>query len=433
MTFQSVNSINDAFPYKVCINLDRRPEAWDRMQGRFARHDIGEVRRLSATDGSRLILPATWRYSAGEYGCLQSHRRAVTEARRLCFPSLLVFEDDVEFDPFFRDKFPEFVRGVPADWDMIYFGALHREDPVPVSQTVCRISQAYSTYAYALKNTVFDAFIESNQRTEAPVDLNNFALHSQYKCYCFMPHLAWVETRYSDVQERMADHWYLRESIVIFGEEMDRILGRTLVVIAYNNSGKTEACERNLIFLTQFYGKLLKRIRTLVVEQNCEGTIDAAALPADCRNLILKDGGPFDLKRCFAAGLNHAEADCDYVILSDSNTFVDALNIRANLRMCERFDCATGFKSVVHLSETDTEQVRLNNFSKGIDLTGCARSGEQRPFVSYGIFRRHVLENQARLLNDIALAPDGEGIANGDRQVRVFESPNDALRLNVHR
>ena len=402
------------------------------MQGRFAHHDIDKVRRLSASDGSRLILPETWQYSAGAYGCLLSHLRAVSEARKVRLTSLLVFEDDVEFDSYFRDRFPAFVKGVPADWDMLYLGALHRGDPVPTSDNVCRISQAYSTYAYALNHTVFDAFIAVNERKEAPVDLNNFALQAQYKCYCFMPHLAWVESRYSDVQERMADHWYLRESIVIFGAEMDRILRRTVVVIAYNNCERTEAGERNLIFLTRFYSELLKGIGTMVVEQGCQGTIDTEALPVDCRYLLLEKGGAFDLKRCFAAGLNCADADRDYVVLSDSNTFVDALNIRANLRMCQRFDCATGYKSIVQLSEADTEHVRLSNFSKGIDLAGCSRFGEQRPFVSYGVFRRYMLETRADWLNDILVDSDSDRIANGNRQFRVFESPNDALRLNHH-
>jgi hypothetical protein len=284
-----------------------------------------------------------------------------------------------------------------------------------------------------LRSSIFEAFIASNERAEVPVDLNNFALQSQYKCFCFMPHLAWVETRYSDVQERMADHWYLRESIVVFGAEMERILRRTLVVIAYKNSEKIEARERNLIFLTRFYSELLKGIGTLVVEQDCQGTIDPAVLSAGCRYLLLEDAGPFDLNRCFAAGLDCPEADCDYIILSDSNTFVDALHIRANLRMCERFDCATGYRSVVELCETDTEQVRQTNFSKGIDFSACRSSRAQTPFESYGIFRRHVLETRAGRLEDFVVAPDRGGIANRLRRFRVFESPNDALRLNHHR
>jgi hypothetical protein len=244
-----------------------------------------------------------------------------------------------------------------------------------------------------------------------------------------MPHLAWVETRYSNAQERLGDHWYLRESVVAFGAEMERVLGRTLVIIAYDNREKAEAQVRNLKFLTRFYNQKLKGIRTLVVEQAIEETIDEKSLPLNCRYLLLSDGASFDLKKCFVAGLNCVEADCEYVILSDSNTFLDALHIRANLRMCERFDCATGYKSVVQLTESETEQVRLNNFSKGIDTTGRICPSEKRSFEAFGIFRRTVLNPRAGGLSEILGAADPDDIAR-DYRPRVFESPNDALLLN---
>src|SRR5262249_25288151 len=154
-------------------------------------------------------------------------------ARKRDLPSLLILEDDVQFDPSFSEKFPVFVRGLPADWDMVFLGALQREDPVPVAENVVRIRQAYSTYAYALRDTMFDAFIAANDGSHSEVDVNNSMLQSNHNCYGFAPNLAWVESRYSPVQERMADHWYLKESVVPLGSQMDRILRSTVVIIAH--------------------------------------------------------------------------------------------------------------------------------------------------------------------------------------------------------
>ena len=95
-------------------------------------------------------------------------------------PSLLILEDDVLFDPSFSEKFPVFVRGLPADWDMVFLGALHREDPVPVAENVVRIRHAYSTYAYALRNSIFDAFIAANYGSPNQVDVNNGMLQSNH-------------------------------------------------------------------------------------------------------------------------------------------------------------------------------------------------------------------------------------------------------------
>ena len=131
--------VNDVFPHKACINLDRDLGSWGRLQAALIRHDIRGVRRVSAVDGSRLELPATWRHSAGAYGCLLSHLQVVRDARKRGLPSLLILEDDVVFDPSFSEKFPVFIRGLPADWDMVFLGALQREDPVPVAENVVRI------------------------------------------------------------------------------------------------------------------------------------------------------------------------------------------------------------------------------------------------------------------------------------------------------
>ena len=56
-------------------------------------------------------------------------------------PSRLILEDDVPFDPSFSEKFPVLVRGRPADWDMVFLGAQHREDPASIAENVARVCQ----------------------------------------------------------------------------------------------------------------------------------------------------------------------------------------------------------------------------------------------------------------------------------------------------
>ena len=264
--------VNDVFPHKACINLDRDLESWGRLQAALIRQDIRGVRRVSAVDGSRLELPATWRHSAGAYGCLLSHLQVVRDARKRGLPSLLILEDDVLFDPSFSEKFPVFVRGLPADWDMVFLGALHREDPDPVAENVVRIRQAYCTHAYALRDSIFDAFIAANDGSPNQVDVNNGVLQSNHNCYGFAPNLAWVESRYSPVQERMADHWYLRESVVPLGSQMDRILQRTVVIIAHRAPNGSATKGLNVGFLSRFYAEFLPGIKTCIVEQGSRGT-----------------------------------------------------------------------------------------------------------------------------------------------------------------
>jgi GR25 family glycosyltransferase involved in LPS biosynthesis len=225
--------INQLFPHKVCINLDRRLERWRQMQDKFHQHGIHSVRRFAAIDGERSTIPANWPGTPGAYGCLLSHLEVVRNARRLGLPSLLIFEDDVVFADQFEQKFSDYVCQLPADWDMLFFGALHKDELIKVSENVGRITQSNSTYACVLRDTVFDAFIELNSRGDEVLDVNSLVLQQQFNCYCFLPHLAWVEVAYSDAQQKPVHHWYLRESLGFFGPQVDRLLRDTTIVLAY--------------------------------------------------------------------------------------------------------------------------------------------------------------------------------------------------------
>jgi len=78
---QLMTTLNACFPHQVCINLDRRPERWQRVQAQFAQHQIGPVERFAAVDGAALTLPPLWPRTPGNYGCLQSHLAVVQWAR----------------------------------------------------------------------------------------------------------------------------------------------------------------------------------------------------------------------------------------------------------------------------------------------------------------------------------------------------------------
>jgi GR25 family glycosyltransferase involved in LPS biosynthesis len=395
--------INQLFPHKVCINLDRRLERWRQMQDKFYQHGIHSVRRFAAIDGERSTLPANWPGTPGAYGCLLSHLEVVREARRLGLPSLLIFEDDVVFDDQFEQKFSDYVRQLPADWDMLFFGALHKDELIKVSENVGRITQSNSTYACVLRDTVFDAFIELNSRGDEVLDVNSLVLQRQFNCYCFLPHLAWVEVAYSDAQQKPVHHWYLRESLVLFGPQVDRLLRDTTIVFAYGRHDRSE----NLKALLEYYDHFFSpHLATVIVEQSLEPTVNREDLPVNCEYVFLQDENDFDPQRCFAAGIKHSDPNRQYFILSNSDIYLETLDIRANLRMCEQYDLVTGFNQIIDLSPEASAHLRATKRTSGLEITGSSSNKN-------GYFQ---------FLSRRALSMTSE-------QLRVFHSPNFALRL----
>jgi len=402
--------INQVFPNKVCINLDRRLERWRQMQQKFQQHGIYSVLRFAAIDGETATIPTNWHSTRGAYGCLLSHLEVVREARRLGLASILIFEDDVVFDDQFEKKFNDYIRQLPADWDMIFFGALHKDELLKVSDNIGRITQSNSTYACALRDTVFDAFIELNSKSNEVLDVNSLILQKQFNCYCFLPHLAWVEEAYSDAQQKSVHHWYLRESLVLFGPQVDRILRNTTIVFACQND---ERSAENLKCLAEYYDHYFSPyIAMVIVEQGREPTLNRKTFPVSCDYIFLRDDSGFNPQRCFSAGIKHSDPNTKYFILSNSDIYLETLDIRANLRMCERYDYVTGCKQIIDLSPAASERIRITKSTQGVEINWNGSVNNAPP--GYCQFLNH---RAVQLLE------------SNPEQLRVFHSPNFALRL----
>lgn len=288
------------------------------MQRAFAAHEIGSVQRFSAIDGNAVVLPHAWAHTPGAYGCLRSHVEVVRNARDTGAPSVLIFEDDAIFGPRIKEQFETFIQELPDDWDMLFFGALHKDEPIKISEHIGRITKANSTFAYAIRNTVFDAFIELNSRAEHVLDMNSYLLQERFNCYCFMPNLVWVESEYSDVQNRLEHHWYLERSLVLFGSHVDRLLSQTEIVIARDS------------FLVDYYREYFAPLASITVGPNA------------------------DLKKEFS------------ILIDD--VYIEAMDIRANLLMLEEYDAATGYSKVIELTPEQAEHLRATSLTRGINI-----------------------------------------------------------------
>jgi hypothetical protein len=177
-----------------------------------------------------------------------------------------------------------------------------------------------------------------------------------------MPNLAWVTAEYSDVQNRLERHWYLEQSLVLFGAEMDRLLSQTTIVLA-----RSEKLEFFLRYYAEYFAPL---VQIVVVDE-------------------LEDG------------IARAEPQRNYFLHQPRDVYIEALDIRANLRMLEQYDAATGFDHVIDLTHDQAQLLQQTAITRGIDVT-----------------KNNVSKNTAIHFSK-----------RGGPKDRVFQSPNHALRL----
>ncbi len=421
-------NVNDFFPDKVCINLDRRPERWEQAEAQFALHQINPVRRFPALDGWTLDVPPGWDGSPGAYGCLQSHLSVVREARRSGLSQILIFEDDVVFDSDFNERFSRYVSQLPSDWDMLLFGGLHvYVRPRKISENISRITSSYSTFAYALKQTVYDAFIELNSQSLEPVDKVNAILQQTFNCYCFMPHLAWVEENYSDTQSKHLHPWYVKEAVVVASPEWNQIQKDTVLIIAHRDETPDRRQTRNLQFKLDYCQAWYPHITVLVVEHGEQPKLEPQTLREGVRYKFLRDGSAFNPERCFQAGFKMFESSKEFFIFSESDIHLDRENIIANLELCQQYDFVSSYKHLIELTEEDT-QVLIKG--EDVDLTSYER--QERRDICRGscFFTRKGIQQVGGWEETAQGREDGLQSLKVRRLLSVFESPNKALRLS---
>ena len=423
--------INDVFPHQVCINLDRRPERWEQSQQEFVRHNIKLVRRFPALDGKVLSVPSHWAYSPGAYGCLVSHLQVVLDARKRNLSSLLIFEDDVALAADFQEKFACCIGQLPPDWDMLFFGAFHDVLPIPVSEHVYRVIRANSTFAYALKHTVFDKFIESNSAPSIPVDVNNMLLQKEFNCYCFMPHLAWVQSVYSDVQERLTNYWYLRESLVLPGSGAIPFVADSLFSIAYHNPARNSRLAEHLLRMVGIYSTRLQDLMLTIVEQGIDSTIDQKELPHNCLYRFMQSNLAFNRGRCFNMAVQEFGPSKDFLGFMDGNVFLESRDIAGNIAMCNKYDCTTGYDRIFDLIERDIDyflhddqltfkwfSLDSHAFERKVDGFGGCCFFNRRAFQALGKWSEKQSPNLTLRKTEI-----------NERRFSRFNSANNALRL----
>lgn len=182
----TIKTIRHAFERVVVINLNRRPDRWQRFCDNIKEVDwqLNELVRIQAIDGNLCPPPEWWRASKGAWGCFRTHILVLERALRDGVKSLLVFEDDALLPNDFNDRIARFMRKVPRDWDQVYLGGQHlnssNHPPAPINSLVVRCHNVNRTHAYAVKDRyILDAYRH----------LNDYPSHckrsSQHVDHCF--------------------------------------------------------------------------------------------------------------------------------------------------------------------------------------------------------------------------------------------------------
>ncbi|XP_054290734.1 glycosyltransferase 25 family member-like [Macrosteles quadrilineatus] len=176
------------------INLVRRPERRHRMEHCFAELGL-RVTVVDAVDGKELTdddlkelgVSLMEGYTdpyhkrpmkRGEIGCFLSHHAIWQRVAESTNEVVMVLEDDVRFEPFFRQKVEsllEELKTLDLSWDLVYLGRkrLQEKDElfVPGSKMLVKPNYSYWTLGYLLSRSGAKKLLEADPLSNLlPVD-----------------------------------------------------------------------------------------------------------------------------------------------------------------------------------------------------------------------------------------------------------------------
>lgn len=200
-----METLNSYFEKIYCINLDRATERWEKCVEQFDNLNI-KVERFSAIEPSEGINNLL----KGEIGCMRSHFEIIKKAKELNLKNVFIFEDDVQLVDGFNEKYAEYVKEVPENWDFIYFGGNHLGGLQKKSEHVYKMIHTYTTHAIGIKNTMFDLILNNLPNEQHQVDVYYALMMPPINAYVIRPHLAFQREGFSYIQNQVNNYEFLK-------------------------------------------------------------------------------------------------------------------------------------------------------------------------------------------------------------------------------
>lgn len=244
-------TVNGFFDRTLIMNLDRRPDRWQRVKSRMDAAGI-VAERFSAIDGSsaqirdeyeaycrlptHVVSPHMPRIkyahdlymnypsqmtrvahleaggkkaiaSAGAWGYLRSYEKILEDALRNGTERLLVFDDDVVLHSDFERLFAECIDQLPNDWLILQLGTLQYNWSEPwaewYSERLYRTNgSAIGSHAVGIRFDLFPNLLDHVKRYDMPFDIGALSAATRAfpdKCFVTYPNLAIQEMLDTDI------------------------------------------------------------------------------------------------------------------------------------------------------------------------------------------------------------------------------------------
>ncbi len=198
----------------VCLNLDKRINEQERLQGEFS--NIGIDLKFFVV-GNGTLLPANkydyidqtpppnrygypaWANRPNSWNAFSAYKKIIQRAKDENWGVVGLVEDDCTILPNYEEVTMEAMKEIGSlpDWDMLYFCANHTWTPtVELTPHILKLKGSGGFQMVLISETLFDKFLDMPMI--CPIDeAAGRYIHKKHNCYAIWPNVAIPKPGYS--------------------------------------------------------------------------------------------------------------------------------------------------------------------------------------------------------------------------------------------
>jgi GR25 family glycosyltransferase involved in LPS biosynthesis len=193
------------------INLKERNDRREHIINQLSTINCLEYDIIDAVDGSKIDNPS--RIKNGAFGLLMTYKNIHNDWKNKGESDILIVEDDCMFTENFNDHLELYIKSVPSDWDMLYFGANHNyhmgQQTKKINNYCVKTNNSYSAHCVLMKPHIFDELINMIDTQPLEVDVLMAQLQKKYNSYSSHIALTTQIPSYSNIENKTVDNVWL--------------------------------------------------------------------------------------------------------------------------------------------------------------------------------------------------------------------------------
>ena len=204
-------NINNLSKNIFVINLKERTDRKLHIEDQLKKINCPEYKLIEGINGNTLLNKT--RLKNGMFGLVNTYLKIYDEWIQKDCDDIIIIEDDCLFVENFNEKLEDYIKNVPSDWDMLYFGANHNyhmgKKTIKINEKCIKLNNSYSAHCVLLKKKVFEELIENIKNFSIENDVMMSNLQNKYNAYSSSEVLATQIESYSDIENKIVNYDWL--------------------------------------------------------------------------------------------------------------------------------------------------------------------------------------------------------------------------------